>query len=229
MSWICSCGLNNVNANDKCADFKCKRSRPSSMPLSEDSYDTLLEQVKTYREYKSLGFTTEDIYLYSRKDNPMTPQEELFSRLFNHEINLVKDMDTLTLRAHREELAKIAFEARARLSATDEEEKQRKKKASSAPTGFSRNLNSDDISTEAINNIKDRQKRMTKSEKIIQGLKELYEKSGMSSEDATREATSKMSPINILSQVNKGKEEVEEVRPEEVREEEKKVFNPFLK
>src|SRR5260221_11654525 len=58
----------------------------------------------------------------------VTPQEELFSLLFNHEKVLVKDMDVLTLRAHREELAKIAFEARARLTAVDDEEQDRKKK-----------------------------------------------------------------------------------------------------
>lgn len=57
----------------------------------------------------------------------LTAQEELFSELFNHEKILVKDMDTLMLRAHREELAKIAFEARARLTAVDDEDNERKK------------------------------------------------------------------------------------------------------
>ncbi len=104
----------------------------------------------------------------------MTPQEELFSKLFNHEKIFVKDMDTLTLRAHREELSKIAFEARARLTAVDDEDNERKKLANpKGPTGFSKSINGDDKTTEAINTIKERQKRMTKQEKIQAGLEKL--------------------------------------------------------
>src|ERR1700747_1784259 len=88
-------------------------------------------------------------HLTESSAKPMTPQEELFSQLFNHEKILVKDMDTLTLRAHREELAKIAFEARARLTAADDEEKTRKK--GDKPEGFKRSLNTDETTTNAIN------------------------------------------------------------------------------
>src|SRR6266850_1991034 len=85
------------------------------------------------------------------KGETMTPQEELFSQLFNHEKVLVKDMDTLTLRAHREELAKIAFEARARLTAVDDEDNTRKKNNDKKPKGFERSLNTDETTTNAIN------------------------------------------------------------------------------
>ena len=63
-------------------------------------------------------------------------------------------MDLLTLRAHRETLSKIAFEAKARLTAVDDEEKIRKKKeAGDKPAGFERSLNSDQTATDAINTI----------------------------------------------------------------------------
>lgn len=118
---------------------------------------------------------------YRPGDFTVTPQEELFSQLFNHEKVLVKDMDLLTLRAHREELAHIAFEARARLTAVDDEEKQRKTKAKGdRPEGFARNLETDEISSNAINTIKTRQSKLTKQEKLLAGL----EKLGISAGDA---------------------------------------------
>lgn len=127
----------------------------------------------------------------------MTPQEELFSKLFNHEKLLVRDMDTLTLRAHREELAKIAFEARARLTAVDDEDNDRKKKANPDKVkGFSRSTGTDETTTNAINVVKERQKRMTAAEKVQASL----EKLGISTADAEK----LMSAGTILSRI-KGK------------------------
>lgn len=105
----------------------------------------------------------------------MTPQEELFKELFSHEKVLVKDMSILELRAHREQLAKIAFEARARLTAVDDEEKERvrAKKRAEGPTGFERSLQIDDVTSNAINNIKTRKDRLTKQDKIRQGMEKL--------------------------------------------------------
>ena len=102
----------------------------------------------------------------------MTPQEELHAKLFNHEVQLVKDMDVLQLRAHREELAKIAFEARARLGATDEVLKTKEKKSPKAP-GFSRSLQMDDVSSDAINSINEHQKKLTKDEKMIERMRKM--------------------------------------------------------
>lgn len=151
----------------------------------------------------------------------MTPQEELFKEFFNNEKILVKDMDTLSLRAHREELAKIAFEARARLSAVDDEEKGRKPKKTGSdgkplPSGFQRSVAGDDTSSEAINTIKDRQKRLTKEEKLLEGLKKL----GID----TKEAERIMSSGAILGRL-KDKKENGEAKTEEV----KPLFNPFEK
>jgi hypothetical protein len=150
----------------------------------------------------------------------MTPQEELFSQLFNHEKLLVKDMDILTLRAHREELAKIAFEARARLTAADDEENDRKKKNSPGPRGFERSLNIDETTSNAINTLKERQKKLTKSEKIREGLIKL----GIDPDAADKI----MSAKNILSQVTKVQNHS---NPESEKQSEptQQIFNPFEK
>ena len=142
----------------------------------------------------------------------MTPQEELFAQLFNHEKVLVKDMDTLALRAHREELAKIAFEARARLTAVDDEENTRKKlaKGDGKPTGFSRSVNTDETTTNAINTIKERQKRLSGKEKMLSNLIELYVKGGMSRLEAEKTATAAMGAGSILERL-KSKEDKEAI------------------
>lgn len=114
----------------------------------------------------------------------VTPQEELFAEFFNSEKAVVADMSILELRAHREELAKIAFEARARLTAVDDEERSRKAKAQreKGPTGFSTSLQTDEITSEAINRVKERQKKLTKQEKTVEGLVKL----GMDRKDAEK-------------------------------------------
>jgi len=114
-------------------------------------------------------------------EGKMTPQEELFSKLFNDEKQLVKDMSDLELRAHREELSKIGFEARARLTADDDEEKVRKSKNKKS-TGFERSVTTDDVSSDAINAINTRKTKLTKIEKTIDGLVKL----GMSRADAEK-------------------------------------------
>ena len=171
------------------------------------------------------------------KGSLMTPQEELFAKLFNHEKVLVKDMDTLTLRAHREELAKIAFEARARLTAADDEENERKKLSSpKGPKGFERSVNTDETTSGAINAIKERQKRMSKTDKIKQSLLNIP---GM---DASF-VEGVMSAGNILSRVKDSKSKESIINPpvrsplsqdngfviQSKKEEVKPIFNPFEK
>jgi hypothetical protein len=154
----------------------------------------------------------------------MTPQEKLFAKLFYHEIMLVKDMDLLTLRAHREELSKIAFEARARLSAADatEEKIKKSKRAESKPQGFERSLNTDDTSTAAINTIKERQSRQTKAEKTLASLL----KAGISEVDAQK----LMQAGTILARLkNKTPEEVQATLPTPQDPNAPKMFNPFAK
>jgi hypothetical protein len=159
-------------------------------------------------------------HLIHASETSMTPQEQLFKDLFNHEKLLVKDMDILTLRAHREELSKYAFEARARLTAVDDEEQGRKKKTEHEVRGFERSLNTDEITTNAINAIKDRQKRLTKQEKIQASL----EKLGISTVDAEK----LMSAGTILGRINRIKSQASPVE-EQKQTENKPIFNPFEK
>lgn len=115
----------------------------------------------------------------------MTPQEELFASFFNDEGKIVCNMTILELRAHREELAKIAFEARARLTRVDDEERQRKAKAKKErgeATGFETSLQTDELTSDAINKIKGRQARISKQERTIEGLIKM----GMERKDAEK-------------------------------------------
>jgi len=162
------------------------------------------------------GLSNEELINSIESNERMTPQEKLHAKLFYHERLLVKDMDTLTIRAHREELAKIAFEARARLTAVDAEEDDRKKlnRKDKQPTGFERSLNTDDKTTDAINTIK---KRVSKADKMRAGLERL----GLSAEHVAEV----MSARNISEQVNRAQNKT---KPAETKES-TPVFNPFAK
>ena len=97
----------------------------------------------------------------------MNEQEELFAKFYNHEKTLVPLMDIAQLREHREELQKIAFEARARLVAVDDETRERKAKTSNKEWLVTdTNVNVSD----AINVVKQRAARMSKMDKLIEQL-----------------------------------------------------------
>lgn len=195
--WQCTnCTTINNKRNKWCTYCAYRLGRITNRPVDfDDSYDWIDEEIFTRR----IWFLDRITNFYISKDGEaVTPQEELFKELFNHEKILVRDMDILTLREHREKLAKIAFEARARLTAVDDEDRERsKKKSDGSPTGFSRNLQEDSISRDAINTIKDRQKRLSKSEKMLEGLKKL----GIDSSEAARI----MSAGAIVKQLNDSK------------------------
>jgi hypothetical protein len=169
--------------------------------------------------------TTGEIQLncirYKHRENiRMNPQEELFAKLFNHEKSLVKDMDMLSLRAHREELARIAFEARVRLTAADDEEKERKKSSKAENRGFERNLNIDETSSDAINKIKNRQGKLSKMDKIKEGLIKM----GMSEEAADKVISAR----NIKDTVG-GHSDGSNKDGLVTKSENKLIFNPFEK
>jgi len=99
------------------------------------------------------------------KGKVMTPQEELFAKFYNHEKVLVKDMDHIVLREHREQLQTIAFEAKARLVAADDETRERKAKTSNKEWLVTDTTQPYDVSA-AINVVKTRQARMSKMDKL---------------------------------------------------------------
>lgn len=104
-------------------------------------------------------------YEYSLGGINMTPQEELFAKFYNQEKVLVKDMDLAQLREHREELAKIAFEAKARLVATDDEGRERSSKTKNKEwlvTADASQVDSDSLN----NTVKTRAARLSKMDKL---------------------------------------------------------------
>lgn len=151
----------------------------------------------------------------------MTPQEELFARFFQAEKQLVKDMDDVSLRAHREELAAIAFEARAKLTATDSEEKERRNKRS-ANKLFNAPIDSDDVTSDAINKVAERRKNMSKTEKLIENMMKLP---GM--DRATAEKLVSAGTIKNTLDTKFGKSEKDSIT-ENMPIENKPITNPFL-
>lgn len=169
--WLCpKCSSNNDSNNNECVycrsrhNIHIKRAFDLSYELGGREH-AMSSDDKT--ESVAIG-----ISIKKSRGAELTPQEELFAKFFSHENILVADMDDLTLSAHREEIAGIAFEARARLTAIDEGIKERKKRKLPSQ-GFERNLNSDDISSDAINTVKKRQERMTKADKVREGLEKM--------------------------------------------------------
>ena len=218
MTWICPvCSEELGNYNAYCE--YCKHS--NSIIYNPDRY--YIREIRIYHIQKDIqmseekGLSGEELLDSIESNERMTPQEKLFAKLFYHETMLVKDMDTLTLRAHIEDLSKIAFEARARHGAATTEDGRRKNK-DNKPKGFERSLNTDETTTNAINTIKDRQKRLTKQEKIQAGL----EKLGISSTHAVELLQAGTILVRLK---NKTPEEIEAMRPK-IGE---PVFNPFEK
>lgn len=142
----------------------------------------------------------------------LTPQEELFAQFFNNERGMVATLDDLSLIAHREELAKIAFEARARLTAADDEIRGRKSKKSAK--GLITSLEPDSTASDAITNIKKRQGKLTKVDKAIESMM----KAGI--DRATAEQLVSAGTIKANLDAKFG------VRPEQ---DAKPPFNPFAK
>ena len=152
-------------------------------------------------------------------NNHLDSKEKLFSKLFWHETKIVvRDMDRLTLRAHIEELAKISFEGKVRHhAAIAEDDRRGKAEKGDGPHGFERSVNTDESTTNAINTIKERQKKLTKQERIQASL----EKLGISSTDAAK----LMSAGTILSRLKDKGLAAPAIEPSEI----KPVFNPFAK
>jgi len=147
MSWLCNCGILNSGTNKHCAAFKTTGEHKQ---VSENSPDWVM----SYLTAKELG---------------MTPQEELFKKFYNHQKPLVKDMDHIQLREHRDELSLIALEAKARLVATDDEIRERKAKTSNKEWLVTDTQTPYDVSS-AINVVKTRKERMSKMDKIREQL-----------------------------------------------------------
>lgn len=129
----------------------------------------------------------------------MTPQEELFMKFYNHEAPIVAAMNDLELRAHREELYEIIAEAKARMTRADDELKERKKKGK--VVGFETSLQTDQVSSDAINAIKQRSKRMSMEDKLRMQMIELQVSSGLDRKEAEKLADQMMSARTIMTRL----------------------------
>lgn len=167
-------------------------------------------------------------HLVVERSEMMTPQEELFANLFNGyktkpSVNAMTDIE---LRSHREELCRIALEAKACIYAVDDILKERRPKG---VAGFSRSVGTDETTTDAINTIKDRQKRLTKNEKLLASLQKL----GINPADAAKLMTEGALLARTKDRVEaENKQSVEgsetSVEASETLES-KKIINPFAK
>ena len=201
-----------------------------------DAYDILLQDIRTDRFYKTLDINKQYYeHLYSRRTSPMTPEEQLFADFFQKHINIlhpyVQDMDILEIRAYREKMALIAKEGKAAVYAADKAEQEVKKaknnsvKNANLP-GFERSLQQDGVTSDAINTIKDRQKRLSKQEKLHKMLMDIP---GMSAAEASQ-MLSNTELLKRFKNKNQG-EDLEKLKAEKVIQEEnnKPMFNPFEK
>lgn len=143
MAWLCSCGCVNGGTNKYC---------PASLTANTG-------------EHKQVSSNSPDwiTAALAAKELHMTPNEELFAKFYNHEKILVKDMDLVLLREHRDELQHIAFEAKARLIAADDETRERKAKSTTAKEWT---VTDNVVVSDAINAVKTRKERMTKMDKL---------------------------------------------------------------
>lgn len=119
--------------------------------------------------YGVLGYGLHTLYLRNLTNGKqMTKEEELFSEFYNKERILVKDMDLIQLREHRELLSKIALEAKARCTASDEELRERK-----ARTSKKEWLTTDQPVSDLINVPAVRGKRMSRMDKLKKQLQDI--------------------------------------------------------
>jgi hypothetical protein len=152
MTWLCKCGLLNSGLNIECAAVRSPR------PGSLNEHYQITENKVDYFMY----------VVHTRELNLMTPEEELFSKFYNHEKILVKDMDISDLREKRDQLAKVLIEAKARMVAIDDE--TREKKAKSKNKEWLLSNNEIDPNHDAINAPAVRKARMTKLDKMRASL-----------------------------------------------------------
>lgn len=151
MSWFCKCGAKTSGAFDRCC-YTNYKPNVEHYQVSENTIDFHMIAMAVAFVGKIEG-------------SYMTEQEELYADFYKKGKIFVKDMDMTQLREHRDELSKIAFQAKATLAAADDELRERKaglrnKEWTITPTG------PDQVTSDAINAVKVRKDRMTKLDKI---------------------------------------------------------------
>lgn len=162
-------------------------------------------------------FLTEESFKVDEK-------EKLFAKFFNDEKTFVKDLSDLDLMAHIEGLGKIAFEARAKLTAANDEKETRKSGRKSK--GFVANVQTDDITSEAMATVRKRGEKLSKHEKLIEGMMKLP---GMDRATAEKLASASTVKAHLDAKFGPRPEEDEkEIQRLTSSEAAKPFVNPFL-
>jgi hypothetical protein len=154
----------------------------------------------------------------------MTSKDELHIKFYAKYKILIKDMKDIELSAFIEEMSDMALEARAGVSAGTDETRERRKanKKTDGPSGFQRNLNVDEASSDAINSINVRAEKLDKAGK----MRAAWIKMGMSES----EADSIMSARNIKDATSKPRlQDTTPVVKAPIVEIAKPAVNPFSK
>jgi hypothetical protein len=171
------------------------------------------------------NMTKDELLNHIESNRNMTPEEKLYARLFYEYKNdpKVNAMTDLELRAHREELIDIIRRGKVYVGVVDDILKERKPKG---VQGFKRSVNIDETTTEAINAIKERQKRLSKTEKIQANLLKLYTSSGMNESEALELVRSQTRNTTILLET-KAKDVADVIAEKKANA--SKIINPFEK
>lgn len=154
MSWLCKCGLINSGLNESGSCSSAFRDGKEHYQITPNEPDFIQAVVAT-QDLRLIGIN-------------MTEREDLFVKFYNAEKILVKDMDSVQLREHREQLSQIALEAKARLQADDDESRERNAKSKNKEWQLSDS--SVQSNSDAINAPKIRKERMTKLDKMKEQL-----------------------------------------------------------
>lgn len=160
--WNCLiCKSYNDVLNDNCGI--CRANKPDWIT---SEYQARIEINRgIFLGYGILGY----VELKGEEVNGLTEQEQLFAKFYNAEKLLVKDMEDFALREHRDELRRIAFEAKARAVAADDEDRDRRTKTKKKEWLLTPDTNEVRV-TDAINAVKQRAARMSKMDKMKQQL-----------------------------------------------------------
>lgn len=137
--------------------WNCKVNRPPE-----------LDAISEYIKHRRSGMLTETRTIKM----PETDRIELHTKFYNHEKPLYNAMTLEQKRAHREEIALILLEGRARMNAIDDID--REERAKLGPKGREwLTSNQDELSSDAINQPKIRKERMSKADKLKEDLAKL--------------------------------------------------------
>lgn len=201
--WLCSCG--EINSSEK---GKCKSLNPKY-------------------EHKFMK------YLESENKRMKTEADDLFEKFYTHEKILISSMSYEEFKLHEEELAKVAFEAKARLTAVVDKKREdsAKQKANQKEWLMPRTDAEEALVSDVINTVQTRKKRLNKVEKLnemLKGIEFLDEETRKKMiANVERKATDSSLTTFVNSKVKEAKEEIKDnTNGNNGNSEPKKPFDP---